>query len=237
MNDDKEECSTRPANVHQSIELMTELLAKIGIEKSKGGTREINYNFRGIDDIRNVIAPLQKKCALNIIPRMIERVENDARTTKNGGFSLWVVVKMEFDFINTIDGSIITCPMQGEAVDYSDKATQKAISQAYKIACINVFNIPTEGEQDADGEVIQIKGKQSGVFESDQLRNLFVENCKGAFVKTESLASLKDIESFYHDKLVMMRNSSVVEDVTAGNDIAALYKLKFEEFSKAKAKL
>lgn len=227
----------RPKTIHESIELMTELLSKQGIEKNSGGTGEIKYKFRGIDDIRNTIAPLQKQCALNIIPRMVERVENDARTTKNGGFSLWVVAKMEFDFINTIDGSKITVPVQGEAVDYSDKATQKAMSQAYKIACINVFNIPTEGEQDTDGESIQMKAKQSGVFESDQLRNMFVENCKGAFEKTESLAALKDIESFYHDKLVMMRNSSVAEDVTAGNDIALLYKTKFDEFNKPKAKL
>lgn len=237
MDNDKKECNTRPANVHQSIELMTELLAKQGIEKKKGNTAEIKYAFRGIDDIRNTIAPLQKQCALNIIPRMVERIENDTRQTKNGGFSLWVVAKMEFDFVNTVDGSLITVPVQGEAVDYSDKATQKAISQAYKIACINVFNIPTEGEQDTDAEKIEIKAAANGVFESDALRLMFVENCKGAFEKTESLAALKDIESFYHDKLVMMRNSSNKYDVAAGNEMALLYKTKHDELSKPKAKL
>lgn len=216
----------RPQNIHQSIEAMTELLASTGIEKKKGQTSEIKYAFRGIDDIRNAIAPLQKKCALNIIPRLIERIENDTRKTKSDGFSLWVIVKMEFDFINSIDGSVITCPVQGEAVDYSDKATQKAISQAYKIACINVFNIPTEGEEDTDGEKIQMKGAVFGVFESKQLMDMFVENCKGAFEKSETLAGLVDIEKFYHDKLVMLRNSKNKDEQAAGNDMALTYSEK-----------
>lgn len=236
MTGEKQE-KPRPKNIHESIELMTELLSKQGIEKKKGNTQEIKYAFRGIDDIRNTIAPLQKQCALNIIPRLVDRIENDTRRTKSDGFSLWVIAKMEFDFVNTVDGSLITVPVQGEAVDYSDKATQKAISQAYKIACINVFNIPTEGEEDTDGERIQIKGKPTGVFESDNLRNQYIENCKGAFEKTETLASLKDIESFYHDKLVMMRNSTVKEDVEAGNALALAYKAKHDLFMQPKAKL
>jgi hypothetical protein len=227
----------RPQNIHQSIELMTELLSKQGIEKKKGNTNEIKYAFRGIDDIRNTIAPLQKQCALNIIPRLIERKENDTRKTKNDGFSLWVVARMEFDFVNTIDGSKVTVPVEGEAVDYSDKATQKAVSQAYKIACINVFNIPTEGEEDTDKEKIQIKGGQLGVFESPQLRDLFVENCKGAFDKSDTVAGLKDIESFYHDKLIMMRNSKDGEDVVKGAELAAFYKTKLDALSVPKGKL
>src|SRR5574343_21518 len=179
MTSEKKE-NPRPKNIHESIELMTELLSKVGIEKKQGKTDSIKYAFRGIDDIRNTIAPLQKQCALNIIPRMIERVENDSRKTSNGGFSLWVVAKMEFDFINTVDGSMVTVPQQGEAVDYSDKATQKAVSQAYKIACINVFNIPTEGEQDTDNEAIKIAATKHGEFESDALRQQYVDNCKGA---------------------------------------------------------
>lgn len=40
--------------------------------------------------------------------------------------------------------------MYGEAMDSADKATNKALSAAYKYACIEAFCIPTEGEQDAD---------------------------------------------------------------------------------------
>jgi hypothetical protein len=216
---------------------MTEILAKIGIGKSKGGTREINYNFRGIDDIRNTIAPLQKECALAIIPRLIERVENDTRTTKNGGFSLWVVVKMEFDFINTIDGSSISVPVQGEAVDYSDKATQKAISQAYKMACINVFNIPTEGEEDTDAEKIVMQGKQTAIFETAALRDMYVQNCKDAFERAETVQHLKDRESMYHDKLILMRHSKDAVDVENAKELANLYKERLETLSQPKAKL
>jgi len=172
----------RPKNIGESIEMMTSLLAKGGIAKDKGGVGEIKYKFRGIDDIRNHIAPLQKECALNIIPSIVDRTEIE-RTTKNGSFALWVVLKIDFLFINTIDGTSSNVSWQAEAVDYSDKATQKAISQAYKTVCINVFNIPTEGEEDSDAEKIQFQAKRVGAFESDELRNMWVTNVKDAFLQ------------------------------------------------------
>ena len=42
--------------------------------------------------------------------------------------------------------------MVGEAMDSADKATNKALSAAYKYACFQVFCIPTEGDNDADGQ-------------------------------------------------------------------------------------
>lgn len=225
----KAEPKPRPKNIHESIEAMTALLAKEGIAKDKGGTQEIKYNFRGIDDIRNVIAPLQKECALNIIPKVLKRDEKE-RPTKNGGFSLWVTLDMEFDLTNTIDGSKVTAPIIAEAVDYSDKATQKAMSQAYKMMAINVFNIPTEGEQDTDAEKKEFAGKRVGVFETDELRRMWVSNCKGAFEQAESLVALKDVETFYHEKLILMGASQDVADKAEASEIRAIYTAMTNKF-------
>lgn len=229
-NDVQPEANPRPKNIHESIEAMTELLAKVGISKDQGKTKEITYNFRGIDDIRNVIAPLQKECALNIIPKVISRDEKE-RATKSGGFAMWVVLNMEFDFTNTIDGSKITTPWMAEAVDYSDKATQKAISQAFKTVCINVFNIPTEGEEDTDGEKKEFMGKRAGAFESEQIRQAWIANCKDAFEKADSLVKLKEIETFYHEKLIIMANSEDTLDKSAATDIRQLYTAKYNTFT------
>ena len=46
--------------------------------------------------------------------------------------------------------------MFGEAMDSSDKATNKAMSAAYKYACIQTFSIPVTGEPDADADSPQV---------------------------------------------------------------------------------
>src|SRR5437899_55115 len=135
-------------DIYDAIGRMTAALAKEGISKDKVNSDQ-KYKFRGIDDVRNAVASLMDECKLIIVPKMMERTEKEG-TTKNGGFSLRVIVKINFHFISRADGSELVVPMENEAVDYSDKATNKAVSQAYKTCCINVFNIPTEGEQDSD---------------------------------------------------------------------------------------
>lgn len=192
-------------DVIEAIGRMTEELAKIGISKDKKNADQ-KYNFRGIDDIRNAIAPLQKDCGLLIVPRLMKR-EQIERTTKNGGFALQVIVSMEFDFISRKDGSKLTVPAVNEAVDYSDKATNKAISQAYKTVCINVFNIPTEGEDDTDEEKKELKGKRVGVFDTPELRQTYIENCVKAFTDVPNTLRLKEVETVYHERLILMSNS------------------------------
>jgi len=54
------------------------------------------------------------------------------------------------------DGSLHTVTMFGEAMDSADKATNKAMSAAYKYACLQAFCIPTEGMMpDADATTPQ----------------------------------------------------------------------------------
>lgn len=211
----------RPKNIWQSIERMTELLAEQGIAKKKSQSKEITYAFRGIDDIRNVIAPMQKECALLIMPSISQRTENSERKTKNGGFSMWVVLHVHFKLTNTIDGSSYVVKYTGEAVDYSDKATQKAMSQAYKIFAINTFNIPTEGEQDTDNEKIELKS--SGHFTNPLEREIFVDNCKQAIAATINERDLKDTMEFYRDKLVLMANSDDQEDRNSRGTVSESY--------------
>jgi hypothetical protein len=223
------EVKQRPQNVYQSIEAMTEILAKQGISKDKGGNKDINYKFRGIDDIRNASSPIMKECALVILPKMVKREEKE-RTTKNGGLAIWVVLEVDFELVNTIDGSKTNVAIIAEAVDYSDKSTQKAMSQAYKTLAINIFNIPTEGEQDTDNEKKEFVGKRVGAFQSDELRKLWVENCKDAFDRAENITKLKDIESFNHEKLIIMSASDDVADKNGANEIRQLYKTKYDSF-------
>ena len=123
-------------------------LAKRGIEKSQRNAQQ-GYAFRGIDSVYNALAPILAEHKLVIIPRILSRscVE---RTTQKGGVLFYVTVEAEFDFIAASDGSKVTARTYGEAMDSADKATNKAMSAAYKYAAFQTFCIPTEGDHDAD---------------------------------------------------------------------------------------
>lgn len=147
-------------NVYQLISAVALELAQYGISKSQRNPQGAGYNFRGIDDVYNNAGPLLAKYGLNVMPRCIER-ECVERTSLKGSALFYVVVRMEFDFISAHDGSKHTIAMFGEAMDSGDKATNKAMSAAYKYAILQAFCIPTEGDNDADSSTHEVAPKTS----------------------------------------------------------------------------
>lgn len=139
--------------IYKALTSITSDMAKTGLAKNQSN-KHGGYNFRGIDDVYNAISPLLAKHGVCIMPRVISR-ESVERTSKNGGAMFYVTVDVEFDFICAEDGSKHTVKMFGEAMDSSDKATNKAMSAAYKYAMFQVFCIPTEAH-DADSETPEV---------------------------------------------------------------------------------
>jgi hypothetical protein len=137
--------------VYQAINAIQGDLAKTGIEKTRRNQQGSGYNFRGIDDVYNAIAPLLATHKLCILPRMLSRT-CDERLSKSGGSLFYVTVEAEFDFVSSEDGTIHTVKTFGEAMDSGDKATNKAMSAAYKYAAFQAFAIPTEGDNDSEVE-------------------------------------------------------------------------------------
>lgn len=145
--------------VYQAINLVQAELAGIGISKDRRNTQGSGYNFRGIDDVYNVVSPLLAKHGLCILPRMLSRVCEE-RQSKSGGALFYVTVEAEFDLVSSSDGSKHTIKTFGEAMDSGDKATNKAMSAAYKYAAFQAFAIPTEGDNDADSHTHEVKAKK-----------------------------------------------------------------------------
>jgi hypothetical protein len=135
-------------NIYARIAAVSAEIAKEGISKSRSNAQQ-GYKFRGIDDVFNALAPVLSKHQLVIIPRILSR-ECTERQTQKGGVLFSVVVEAEFDFVSALDGSKHTARTYGEAMDSADKATNKAMSAAYKYAAFQTFCIPTEGDNDAD---------------------------------------------------------------------------------------
>lgn len=134
--------------VYSAIAEVMAKLAKVGIGKNNKNAQQ-GYKFRGIDDVYNALAPFLAESRLLILPRVKSRTVTE-RETKSGGVLFYVVLDVEFDFVSALDGSKHTVQVVGEAMDSGDKASNKAMSAAYKYACMEAFCIPTEGDNDAD---------------------------------------------------------------------------------------
>lgn len=145
-------------------------LAKSGIGKESENTYD-KYKFRGIDAVYNALAPLLAKHGLCVLPRIIERICQE-RQSQKGGTLFYVTVTAEFDFVAAEDGSVHTVRTYGEAMDRSDKATNKAMSAAYKYAAFMAFAIPTEGDNDADASTPEVEPVQQSTITQAQFEEL-----------------------------------------------------------------
>lgn len=145
--------------VYAKIAAVQAELAKTGISKSRRNQQQ-GYQFRGIDEVYDALAPLLARHGLCILPRIISR-EVIERTTAKGGALFNVTVEAEFDFVSAEDGSIHVVKTFGEAMDSADKATNKAMSAAYKYAALMAFAIPTEGDNDADAVTHEVAPRQA----------------------------------------------------------------------------
>lgn len=142
-------------NVYQCINRVQTALNKTGISKDRTAQQGASFKFRGIDDVYNAISPLLAEAGLCILPRMISR-HCDERQSTAGKALFYVTVEAEFDLVSAEDGTRHTIRTFGEAMDSGDKATNKAMSAAYKYACFQAFAIPTEGDNDPDAHVHEL---------------------------------------------------------------------------------
>lgn len=174
--------------VYQAINSVQAELCKIGIAKDSRNTQGQGYNFRGIDAVYNVLSSIMAQNGLVIVPRMIARTCEE-RVSRSGGALFYVTVEAEFDLISAEDGSKHIARTFGEAMDSGDKATNKAMSAAYKYMAFQTFAIPTSGDNDADSSTHEVVRKKptidnnrlgqaiqkikEGAYTTDKLRETF----------------------------------------------------------------
>lgn len=128
-----------------AIHRVMEDMAKEGVGKNKTNQSQ-NFQYRGVDDVMDALAPSLSRNRLVILPSVIEHniVERESR---NGGKIFHATLKLTYEFMCPIDGSSkIVGPIYGEAMDTGDKATNKAMAIAYKYLCVQAFCIPITGD-------------------------------------------------------------------------------------------
>jgi hypothetical protein len=139
--------------VYEKIAAVTAELSKVGISKDSKNQSQ-GYAFRGIDQVYGALSPLLSKHGLCILPRVTDRQVIE-RQNRQGTALFYVTLTVEFDFVAAEDGSKHTVVTIGEAMDSGDKASNKAMSAAYKYAAFQAFCIPTEAD-DADAHTHEV---------------------------------------------------------------------------------
>lgn len=124
------------------------VMADIGAIGKDKKNQQQGFMYRGIDDVMNALQPALVKNKVVIIPEVLEE-SREERVTAKGGTMFSVRLRMKFTFAAE-DSSTISTVVIGEAMDSGDKATNKAMSIAYKYACFQTFCIPTEEMKNAD---------------------------------------------------------------------------------------
>ena len=175
--------------IYKAINAVQTELSTIGITKDRTNSQGSGYKFRGIDDVYNAISPLLAKHGLCILPRVLAR-ECVERVSKAGAALFYVTVEVEFDFVSAEDGSKHTVKTFGEAMDSGDKATNKAMSAAYKYAAFQAFSIPTESDNDADSSTHTVQSTEATIkalladiadcTTEKELKNAYFEGMKAA---------------------------------------------------------
>lgn len=202
--------------VYKAINKVQSELAKEGITKDRKNQQQ-GYSFRGIDDVFNALCGIIAESKLCILPRCLKRSFIE-RQSKNGGIIFYVVLKVEFDLVSAIDGSKHTITTYGEAMDSGDKATNKAMSAAYKYACIQAFCIPTEGDNDADAQSHELLVKaitQDQVFQLVELINKSQTN-EADFCKYFGINNIAGMASSSFGKAEKMLKAKISKQVENG---------------------
>jgi len=192
--------------IYKAINAVQTELSTIGITKDHTNSQGSGYKFRGIDDVYNAISPLLAKHGLCILPRVLTR-ECVERSSKAGAALFYVTVEVEFDFVSAEDGSKHTVKTFGEAMDSGDKATNKAMSAAYKYAAFQAFSIPTESDNDADASTHVVQSTEATIkailadieacTTHDQLKEAFFTGIKAAGnnqIARDQITKAKDLQ-------------------------------------------
>lgn len=157
-------------NIFETINAVMEEIGAVG--KNSRNEKQ-NYMYRGVDDVMNALNPAFIKHKLFMVPEVVSQ-KREERQTANGKNTIYSVLSVKYTFYAE-DGSSIYTIVPGEGMDSGDKASNKAMSSAFKYACFQVFCIPTEEMQDPDAET---PPPSIPIYATDQMRDTFLAECK-----------------------------------------------------------
>lgn len=224
-------------------QLMPLVMRDLGaIPKSKKN-REQNYKFRSVDDVLNALHPVlcQHGVSLSVKARNLKtetRVEQKA-----GGRGERAVCRstLEMDVMFFApDGSYICHTACGEGLDYGgDKATNKAMSAAFKYAMFLGLAIPVDASAVEDGDSESVEMPAGQVEEPKQLDTAnppTAENSTsvnlGALCSVTQVERIKQLtkdagkDAEWLKGVIAKRNKSCLADLTVDDAVKLIARLE-----------
>lgn len=132
------------------FEALNGIMADIGAIGKNSKNVKQGFMYRGVDAVMNALQPALIKHKVFVVPKVLEH-SREERVANTGGNLIYSILKVEFTFIAE-DGSSVSATVIGEGMDSGDKASNKAMSVAFKYACFQVLCIPTEEMKDPDAD-------------------------------------------------------------------------------------
>lgn len=207
--------------VYEAINAVQAELVKTGITKDRTNTQGQGYKFRGIDDIFNVVSPILADKKLCILPRVISR-DCVERLSQRGMALFYVTLEVEFDFVSSEDGSKHTVKTFGEAMDSGDKATNKAMSAAYKYAALQAFAIPTEGDNDTENQTHEVTSSRQPMQQSRQKPGLSEDEIADHLAAINGSGSESELSDAYktaYRQAQSKKDNAAIKTFTEAKDI------------------
>lgn len=135
------------------------VMSEIGAIGKNSKNQTQGFMYRGVDAVMNAINPALIKHKVFVVPTILDQTREERQNAK-GTILIYSICKVKYTFYAE-DGSFVEAIVIGEGMDSGDKATNKAMSIAFKYACFQVFCIPTEEMVDPDIESHEVKPQKT----------------------------------------------------------------------------
>ena len=132
------------------VQKIAAIMGEIGTFAKTGDNKGMNFKFVEVNEILLRGAPLFAKHQVIMYPTKIDPTKIEFGTTKNGGVSTHVFLNVTWAVTDGQDE--ITVASFGEAIDTSDKASNKAQTAAEKQALQKLLLLANEADNDANNE-------------------------------------------------------------------------------------
>lgn len=187
-------------NIYESINAVMADVKAVG-KNDKNPDQK--YMYRGIDAVMNALNPALVKNKVFVVPEVLEHSREERKSSK-GGNLIYSIIKVKYTFFAE-DGTSVSAVVIGEALDSSDKSSNKAMSAAFKYACFQTFCLPTEEMIDTESETLEVAPKLIG---AEQKAHLLAEMNRTG-ISRESICKTYDVESL--DELTIANYIDAVE--------------------------
>jgi len=149
MSEQQREGDVMPEKTSNIYAILPKIIGEIGAVGKDHQNPAQHYDYRAIDDVMAALQPLLGKYGVTVYPVIKDMTYEQVEVGKYKSRMFHCVAKIEYHWV-AADGSEIVCSSMGEAMDSSDKASNKAMAGAMKYAVTQTLMIPTSEPKDTE---------------------------------------------------------------------------------------